>query len=831
MLNSQTQNEVEKQQSKAIAGFDWPSPPYFSVGMNTDIQDTKTCYIYKRDGSKIIGNLLAFNSETSSITFSPIRGVGSANIDLADIKRIILIEPITLDKQQIDFESRAKEYYPASERQQFTVVYFDKEVFKGETIGHINTVNGIYLFTSEGKQNIGRTFIPHQAIESYQIGSKVGELLIEENKASQNDVDAAVAHQNKLRSQRIGDYLSEHKIITTEQLEEAIEFQKKQPILKLGEALRQLNLISDEQLIEALANQKQNRNIPLGQILIDMNVIDDRTLKGVLAKKMGIPFVILSSFNFDSKAINMVDYSLANKYTLIPLCIHEDNLIVAFENPLSIEAQERLRFLTQRTIIPAMASSEDIENAINKYYGKSKTIQYLDEHNEAFELDDLNTQNNKESLNTKALTEKLFDESLELETPKDVITESDSTLVKLINKMIVSAYEDGVSDIHIETYSGKQNSHVRFRKDGSLVPYLQVPASARDAMISRIKIMAKLDISERRKPQDGKINFQNFGTAKIELRVATIPTNNNLEDVVMRLLASSKPLPMEKLGLEPSMLNNLQHIMQRPNGLILVCGPTGSGKTTTLHSLLGYINTPERKIWTAEDPVEITQAGLRQVHVNAKIGWTFAAAMRSFLRADPDVIMVGEMRDEETTRIAIEASLTGHLVLSTLHTNSAPESIVRLLDMGMDPFNFADALQAVLAQRLAKSLCSSCKQPYDASSEELLELAKEYVFGTNLNAEEVLELWKTQANSNQPFRLYRAVGCKQCNNTGYRGRIGLHELMGVTPSIKHLIQTKAPVSEILESAIGSGMRTLKQDGIGKVLLGHTDISQIRSVAV
>jgi type II secretory ATPase GspE/PulE/Tfp pilus assembly ATPase PilB-like protein len=299
----------------------------------------------------------------------------------------------------------------------------------------------------------------------------------------------------------------------------------------------------------------------------------------------------------------------------------------------------------------------------------------------------------------------------------------------------------------------------------------------------------------------------------------------------MRLLASSKPLSIDKLGLAPTIFSEIKKVMQRPYGLILVCGPTGSGKTTTLHSLLGYINTPERKIWTAEDPVEITQAGLRQVQVNSKIGWTFAAAMRSFLRADPDVIMVGEMRDEETTKTAIEASLTGHLVLSTLHTNSAPESVVRLLDLGMDPFNFADALQAVLAQRLVKSLCSKCKQAYDAEIPEIEDLAAEYVIGTKLNPTEVLEQWKTEHMLENKFKLYRAVGCDHCSNTGYRGRLGLHELMVVTPSIKRLIQKHALVSDLLDGALTDGMRTLKQDGIIKVLQGQTDIGQVRSVAI
>ena len=286
---------------------------------------------------------------------------------------------------------------------------------------------------------------------------------------------------------------------------------------------------------------------------------------------------------------------------------------------------------------------------------------------------------------------------------------SDSALVGLVNRIILDAVEQKASDIHIEANLGPKTTRVRFRKDGALMNYLELPAQFRNAVVSRIKIMSRLDITERRKPQDGKIDFHRFGPAAVELRVATVPTTGGLEDVVMRVLAAAKPVPMDELGLEAGVLNSIKRLISKPHGLFLVCGPTGSGKTTTLHSLLAFLNTAERKIWTAEDPIEITQPGLRQVQVNSKIGWTFAAAMRSFMRADPDVIMVGEMRDAETAKIGIEASLTGHLVLSTLHTNSAAESIVRLLDLGMDPFNFADALLGVLAERLARRLCPHCK--------------------------------------------------------------------------------------------------------------------------
>lgn len=419
---------------------------------------------------------------------------------------------------------------------------------------------------------------------------------------------------------------------------------------------------------------------------------------------------------------------------------------------------------------------------------------------------------------------------------------ADNELVKLVNKIIIDAYNQGASDIHIEPYPGKNKTIVRFRRDGTLFNYIEIPASHRAALLARLKIMCDLDISEKRKPQDGKIMFKKFGPIDIELRVATIPTSGGLEDVVMRILAAGKPIPVDNLGLSNRNLDTLKKVVSKPYGLFLVCGPTGSGKTTTLHSVLGYINTPETKIWTAEDPVEITQKGLRQVQVNPKAGITFAVAMRAFLRADPDVVMVGEMRDKETVATGIEASLTGHLVFSTLHTNSAPESIVRLLDMGMDPFNFADALLGILAQRLGKRLCSKCKKPYVASENEIESLLSEYA-GELKNTPEWLENpaaardklreeWKKSfANAKGEFVLYHAVGCDECNKSGYKGRVGLHELLVGTDAIKKNIQEHARVADMTVTALSEGMRTLRQDGMEKVLQGITDMKQVRSVCI
>jgi type II secretory ATPase GspE/PulE/Tfp pilus assembly ATPase PilB-like protein len=411
-------------------------------------------------------------------------------------------------------------------------------------------------------------------------------------------------------------------------------------------------------------------------------------------------------------------------------------------------------------------------------------------------------------------------EQEEIDAGAEMLTENDSIIVQLVNKVITDAQKKNCSDIHIEPYPGKEGAEIRLRVDGQCQKYQTVPYHYRKALVSRLKIMADLDISERRKPQDGKIKFKKFGPLDIELRVASIPTVGGEEDVVMRILQAGEPIPLASMGLSERDFSLLLNLISKPYGIVLCVGPTGSGKTTTLHSVLAHINKPETKIWTAEDPVEITQRGLRQVQVLPKIGFDFAAAMRSFLRADPDVIMVGEMRDHETVSTGIEASLTGHLVFSTLHTNSAPETIVRLLDMGMDPFNFADALLGVLAQRLVRTLCKNCKEPYHPSRAEYDLLLRSYA--GNFDA---LGFPYTD-----DLVLHKAKGCEKCNN-GYKGRTAIVELLEGSDEVKALIQSKAVMERIREEAVKGGMTTLMQDGIRKVFLGLTDIQQVRKVCI
>jgi len=580
-------------------------------------------------------------------------------------------------------------------------------------------------------------------------------------------------------------------------------------------------VISAEEL-ELAQRSARRKNLDLETVLIDEFQVKVPALGDALASYFGVPY---EPFRQDRirppdlmKNISR-EFSEANMW--LPLEDSKDGIVVLTLDPEKTRASRMVNNVFPRSkIVYRVTTSREFVSTLDQMFGG-----VLDDGGN---IDDLLGDLTAEG---------------EIEASEDIASAaSDNELVKLVNKIIIDAYQQGASDIHIEPYPGKSKTEIRFRKDGSLFPYIQVPASYRNALAARLKIMCDLDISERRKPQDGKIKFKKFGPLDIELRVATIPSQGGVEDIVMRILAAGEPIPLDKLGLSPRNLKNCKDAIQKPYGLFFVCGPTGSGKTTTLHSVLGYLNTPDTKIWTAEDPVEITQRGLRQVQMLPKAGLTFAVAMRAFLRADPDIIMVGEMRDKETVGTGIEASLTGHLVFATLHTNSAPESIVRLLDMGMDPFNFADALLGILAQRLARRLCSKCKEPHVAAEEELDMLLNEYAIElqntTRWKAdpqgerEKLFEEWKKEyANDKGEFTLYTHKGCDTCGGIGYKGRMGLHELLMGSDAIKKLIQEHARVAEMLAVGIENGMRTLKQDGIEKVMQGITDIHQVRAVCI
>lgn len=561
------------------------------------------------------------------------------------------------------------------------------------------------------------------------------------------------------------------------------------------------HLVTQKELNKAIADSRQRKE-PAESVLMREFKIPKSEIGESLARFYKTNFVAYNTtFPIPGELLTGLKVPFMRANAWVPLRTQDDRPVIAIDNPHDLKRIDEIKALFPgRRIKFAVALKQDILDFIKLFTQDEK---------EMAEIDDILSQ--------------LEDETEEIEEAEGAVGEEDSAVVQLVNKIILDAYARDASDIHIEPYPGKQNTMVRIRVDGACTVYQTIPFAYRNAVISRIKIMSDLDIAERRLPQDGKIKFKKYGGKDIELRVATIPTQGGLEDVVMRILAAGEPIPLNKIGFSERNYENFVNAVINPYGLILVCGPTGSGKTTTLHSALAHINKTETKIWTAEDPVEITQKGLRQVQVKSKIGFNFAAAMRSFLRADPDVIMVGEMRDKETTHIGIEASLTGHLVFSTLHTNSAPESITRLLDMGMDPFNFADAILCIMAQRLVRTLCSSCKKLYHPSQSEFDELVREY-------GQEEFEA-NAKIEYNKDFELNKAVGCDLCNGTGYRGRMGIHELLVGTTPMKTLIQQRAKMEDIRDQAVKDGMTTLKQDGIEKIIAGHTDMLQVRKVCI
>ncbi len=569
------------------------------------------------------------------------------------------------------------------------------------------------------------------------------------------------------------------------------------------------NYLLDKNLLEEKNIEQATNNQDVEKLGLDHVIMRDFSIsREDMAKSLSLFFgTDFITFNPELPAmedlLNRIKPERLKKERWVPVKIENGVLYVAMEDPTDLGKQDLIKFIypEYKRISYVGSFHEDVELFIDSFYklgGAGSTGDISD------------------------LLNKL-DSGDEPEVDQEVqkVSEQDSVIVQLVNKIVCDAFNAKASDIHIEPYPGKNDVLVRIRIDGRCKVYQKIPYKYKYALTSRIKIMAGLDIAERRKPQDGKIDFKKFGPIDVELRVATLPTAGQLEDVVMRILASGEPIPFDNLGLTERNTRVFTDCINKPYGLVLVVGPTGSGKTTTLHSAIAQINDPGTKIWTAEDPVEITQKGLRQVQVNAKIGFTFANALRAFLRADPDVIMVGEMRDEETTHIGIESSLTGHLVFSTLHTNSAPETITRLLDMGMDPFSFSDALLCILAQRLCRRLCSNCKEAYTPDKRELQDIIEEYG----------VEDFKRTGLKVAEISLARPKGCSKCNDSGYKGRVGLHEILECTDDMKSLIKRKAEVEHVRKQALSDGMTTLKQDGILKCFQGITDVKEVRRVCI
>jgi type IV pilus assembly protein PilB len=587
--------------------------------------------------------------------------------------------------------------------------------------------------------------------------------------------------------------------------------------VRIGELLLKEKLITPDQLQQALTQQKSNGG-KLGYNLVKMGFVKDEQITSLLSKQYGVPAINLSDFKIDVTIVKLVPTETARKYQIIPLSRSGSTLTIAMTDPTNVFAMDDIKFMTGYTVEPVVASEVAITDAIEKYYpsGKGGTSPGAKGGKpgaaavtgSTLEMASRGLEELQNSLGAGADDVEVLEELQEISAEALARQGEDAPVVRLVNVVLMSAIQKGASDIHIEPY--EKELRVRYRIDGILYNIMAPPMKYRDAIVSRVKIMSKLDIAEKRLPQDGriKIRYNESGEPKeIDFRVSVLPTLFG-EKIVLRLLDKDKlMLDMTRLGFEPESLVKFELAIQRPWGMVLVTGPTGSGKTNTLYSSISKINTPETNIMTAEDPVEFNLAGINQVQVKENIGLNFAAALRSFLRQDPNIILVGEIRDFETAEIAVKAALTGHLVLSTLHTNDAPSTINRLMNMGIEPFLIASAVHLICAQRLVRRVCSNCKEPSPQSPEALMQ--------AGFNAED--------ANEVTPVK---GAGCDKCNTTGYKGRVGLYEVMEIGEELKELILVGASGTELRRKAIEEGMITLRMSGLRKVKDGLTSIEEV-----
>ena len=858
--------------AQTALGTSWPAIPQPGYPHPLTLQAEEPCELLGAAGSITRVHLVSFDLEGRTIQVNPLRGRKAVQMRFDQFQRLDLLLPV----HPLPAPPRGT---PRLRPGLYCLTFKSGQRQFGLTLGVESQEAGLFLFEPADEQaSVRRVFIPRSAIAALEFGEQAqarmsepqeeitialepldftevdvpvqaqpGGAGIEDGAATRaadplGDASAAQAHDRAPGlSTPVVELLREQPATTPQDLEEGIARQARTPIIPLGEALIALGQIDAGQLQVAIKKQQANRGVPLGQLLVREGWVSREGLQMALVRKMGYPVVDLARFPVDPEALFKVSKPLALRLKALPLVIRQERLVVALDDPSRTKALDELEFAAGCKVTPVLALAGTMSAALKRNYEGMA-------HEARGGLEPVGgTLGQAESQGSGELLATLELESVEdTGDDQEAIEQSDNALVRLFNTMILEAQARGASDIHIESQPGNQKVNIRFRRDGVLAPYLQLPHTYRAALLARLKIMSALDISERRRPQDGKITMGKFVQgSRLELRVVTIPTFGGLEDAVLRLLSSARLIALDDLGLSPYNLAELKQLMRKPYGMFLCAGPTGSGKTTTLHSALATINGPERKIWTAEDPIEITQEGLRQVQVNPKIGWTFDKALRSLLRADPDIIMVGEIRDKETAQVAIESSLTGHLVLSTLHTNSAPETVTRLLDMGMDPFNFGDSLLGVLSQRLVRKLCPHCRTARPATQLEIEALAADYLqsFGEARNRPTTAALvgqWTQRfGRSRQDLSVHdpsgqgllvhhESPGCDMCAGTGYQGRAGIHELLLATRELRHMIQTGARTDDIQKAAIESGMRTLRQDGIEKVLSGVTSILEVRA---
>ena len=809
------------------AAIDLPMPPF---QMTSEEAALVNAPVIARllDGTVIRGSLQELHGANSQVIISVAPHGSSQTVPFSELRYMGFLRPtLAVARQHGSGEAAADDITSVDHEQSFKIVYKGGQVLNGKACSADVDRYGIHIYQSKDHRRIHRVFIPLAVVEKYLINPPIGKFLtgqrdpgksrpkhffsdvalvenlndlkavldhlpldhesarlysVDENLVvGEQELQEALALQHRKRKKRLGDILLQLEAVDERHLNFALKLQKKYPKLKLGQILQKMGALNESSLNKALGIQQAEKGKKLGQILEDMGAINDEGVQLALAQKFDLPFVRLHNFDFDPEVISMVPEKIAAEHNVIPLFLHEDRLVVAMEDPLDIDTIDLIRFVTGHTVELAISTKAEIQHAIDKHYQGMSASEILDE---------LEIISSEEKTNDADVRK---DEQLSQEKP----------IVRLVDNLITDAIHRNASDIHIRP---EENSvDLVFRIDGTLIPVRSFSKQILSAVVSRIKILGGMDISERRVPQDGRFRV-NFRRSLIDLRISIMPTVQG-ESVVIRILNTQAGLKsVDQLGFSDHDKFLFTDLLHKSYGVLLVTGPTGCGKSTTLYAALQEIKRTNVNIITIEDPVEYRLGGIQQLQVHGSIGFTFARALRNILRHDPDVIMVGEIRDEETGKIAVESALTGHLVLSTLHTNDAAGSITRLMEMGMESYLVRSAVLGVLAQRLVRRNCPHClgEEEVDDGLKKLLGVDESEVF-------------------------YKGRGCDECNNTGYKGRLAVYELLPITDSVRAIITEGVSADEIHKQAVTNGMMPLTDQALAQARQKLTSFAEVYRV--
>lgn len=832
-----------------INGFCWPAPLSALYGKAQPWTQPQACDLEGINGAMGHCALVSISPADQTVQIQIERTKLPVTLAFSQFRRLTLKQPIYPQ------DLLSSEHFPDIQSRQASAEYHlqlaDGSVRSGLTVGYLETPFGLFVFTPlDNRGAVERVFIPRGAFVSVSLSDPVGVLTSDATTADVMTHSAPAVS----RTLKLDDYLADAKVVSREQLMLALDHQSKMPAVRVGEALLRLGFVSEVQLQQALAEQSGRSAKPLGELLIQAGVLTRRDLNTALARKMGYPVVDVTRFPIEAAALEKIPLSTARRLMVLPLLARGELTVVASPDPTHREFFEELEFLLHGRVIATLGDEDQIRQTLTTAYARlsqskepDSTSQDESASRSSHSAESLNLLERMDLLDLSSLTPdppqadekqaKVATESLDVERRTPALAEPDGAIAHLVNTMIMAAHSSGATAIHVEVPSDGTDVRLRFRQNGRLLPYQTLAHPQHAAWVAHLKRLAHLDAWLHHKAQVGRIDVHNLAPGQqAQWRIHTLPTTEGLEDVVLKLLPSasaSGPLTLDQLDLSPEQLDHWQQAIQQPRGLVLCAGPAGSGKATTLRAVLTFLSGSERTLWRVQAQPDSAQPEVRQVQVNPHRGWTYAAALRALLQADADVLMADELTDTETARVALEAALTGHVMLSAVPAESAAGAVRQVLEMGVNPFSLGDALQAVLAQRLVDRFCPSCRGSEPASAAVTDDLLDDYLHAfpdaQRPARQDLLAQWLAQYGQQGVLHTYHATGCAACQGSGMLGRVGVHELLRPTLGLRRLIQSGASAPDIVTEAFKDGQfRTLRQDGIAKVLAGLTSIDDIRA---